>query len=395
MLTALYSPDSSADAVAAAKRALEKINGKTPSRLTAVQALVSDFRRKQKAADEIEKTEDVRTHWSVNEQRSGVNHTKTCAIFSAYREAADAASRLRSIDAMTPEVLAEALVADMGYRVLIDPDWGDPAQVESILAAYGAQIDATALNRALARATETGDYAAALGLIRLIGSISQTRGGDAYVYDNGAAVTPLVFAASSPNVRVRYEAALTAARLAAGAAFPGSSQVKHALSQMARLGDLPSAIIVETRPEVIAPIQQIIARLGLRGEVVHNVSQLQQCVDRGGDIRLIVAKTQLSDMTPIELVDVIRRTSRGNQVPIVFYGDESMEPSGLAPDQQGIDAMRWDGPTVWIDQPTTPSAFTGVLDRIDRTQRLPPLSAIDRQRFRREATELISSEPPS
>jgi CheY-like chemotaxis protein len=392
LLTALHSPDSSAEEIATTKRTLQKISGNTPSRLVAVNTLLADLRQKQRAANELDNTDEVLTHWSVNDQRDGVMYTKTFAIFSAYRDAADAAARLRRIGGLASEVVPEALVADMGYRALIDPDWGDPSQVESIVAAYGSALDATAINQALARANELRDHAAAVGLIRLIDSIGQSKSGDAFLFGNGAAITPLVASASSSDPRVRYEAALTAARMADGAAFPGSSQVKRSLSEMTRLADLPTAVIVETRPEVIAPIQRIISQLGYSGEVVHNVAQLRQCIDRGGDVRLIISKTQLADLSPIELVDVIRRSSRGNELPIVFFSDDVTAPEGLDPDQQGIDAMRWDGPTVWIDQPRTSAAFTGILERIDLGRRLPPLSPIDRQQFRREANALISSD---
>jgi len=158
------------------------------------------------------------------------------------------------------------------------------------------------------------------------------------------------------------------------------------------LTDLATAVIVETRAEVIAPTQKIIAQLGYRAEVVNTVSQLQQCVDLGGDIRLIIAKTQLADLPPIELVDLIRRNSRGNQVPIVFFSDDVIAPDGLDPDQQGLNAKRWDGPTTWIQQPNSPAAFAGVLDQIDRQRRLPQLTMIDRKVFRREAEALLAAD---
>ncbi len=38
--------------------------------------------------------------------------------------------------------VAEVLAADMAYRVMIDPDWGDPDQIEAIRDAYGtAAVD--------------------------------------------------------------------------------------------------------------------------------------------------------------------------------------------------------------------------------------------------------------
>jgi CheY-like chemotaxis protein len=389
LLTSLHSGQSVSKEVEVARQYLSRVTGGLPSRTYAVDRLLTDLEQKQATACQTDSDDEVVVLWSINKDQAGVQFRKTRAIYAAYRDAADAAARLRRVGALTPQILAKVLVSDMGYRIMIDPDWGDKSQVDSVLASYGSILDSNGLSAALDYALDIRDYAASLGLIRLIGSQISVHSSDEFIRATGPEITPLVAAASSPIARIRYEAALTVSRLADGTGYAGSSQVKRALSEMVRLADLPTVVLVETRPEVIAPIQQVVARFGFRGVTVANASQLRQCLDRGGDIRLIITKTQLSDLLPIELIDVIRRTSRGNQLPIVLYGANQVAREELDPELHGSDSVRWDGPTEWVQQPAAPSAYVGILDRIERQRRLPPLSSVDRQRFRHEASEFL------
>ncbi len=389
LLTALYADRSSPGELEIAGRYLSRVHGQLPSRSAAVNRLVEDLNQKHLVAQSIENTDDQSTVWSVTEQRDGVGFAKTRSIYLAYRDAADAAARLRRIGAVSPDILRQMLIADLGYRTVIDPDWGDPSQVDAIISMYGGVLDANTLLRSLSDAAASRDEAATLGLIRIIAANGNATRPDAYLDGSGGTPTALVAAALSPIPRIRYEAALTVARLADGRSYAGSSQVKRTLSEMVRLTDRPTAIIVETRPEVIAPIQRVLSTLGYNGVPVQSVAQLIQFIERGGDIRLIVSKTQLADLPPIELIDFVRRTSRGSQLPIVFYGDPSVSRV-IDSDQQSTASMRWDGPIEWISQPITPSAYDGILDRIERQRRLPPLSPLDRQRLRDEAAEFIS-----
>ena len=193
---------------------------------------------------------------------------------------------------------------------------------------------------------------------------------------------PLVQAASSTEPRVRYEAALAAARLANGSPYPGSSQVMYRLSEMQSLNSRPTAVLVETRPDEILRIERILIDLGYQVAVVTSVGKLQRCVARGGDIRLILSKTQLVDFPPIEMIDLVRRTDLGRELPIVFYGD---------PPSPGVVLGRWSAPTEWIDPPASVAALDGIRDEMKRRRRLPPLTEIDRQAYREEAAELIGA----
>jgi hypothetical protein len=278
------------------------------------------------------------------------------------------------------DVNGEVLSADMAYRIIIDLDWGDPDQIKAIRDAYGTAANGSALSNAIAVAIAADDHAAAIGLLRLLDPDASVLDRSLLLHGNGALPTPLVQAASSPNPRVRYEAAVAISRLAGGAPFAGSSYVKQRLGEMRSLGDQPSAILVETRADLIIPLEKILGDLGYQVDVVGSVAQLQRRVARGGDIRMILSKTELADYPPVEMLDLVRRTDRGRDIPILFYG---WEPPG-------IDHGRWQAPTVLIERPASAAAFDGLLDTVERKRRLPAMSVIDRQSFRAAATELLS-----
>ena len=98
---------------------------------------------------------------------------------------------------------------------------------------------------------------------------------------------------------------------------------------MSTLGNLPSAILVETRDDVVIRQESILSSVGYQVDVVGSVAQLQRRVVRGGDIRMILSKTELADASPIEMIDLVRRIPQGRDIPIVFYG---WQPPGLHAD---------------------------------------------------------------
>jgi hypothetical protein len=155
--------------------------------------------------------------------------------------------------------------------------------------------------------------------------------------------------------------------------------MRRTLGEMRSLGELPTVILVETRPDVIVRQQSILGQLGYDAQVVGSVAQLQRLVADGGDLRMIVSKTDLADGTPIGMLDAVRRIDRGQDIPIAFYGDEVV----------GLQPSRWTAPAVWIDTPVSPAAFTGILADIESGRRLPPLSAVDRKLYAEQASDLL------
>jgi hypothetical protein len=385
LITALHASDSTATEVETASTILESLASQSPSREATVASLFGDLNRYRQAARQTGNDDRVRTAWSVDTNRTGVTHQPTKEIMLAYRDVADAASRLRRIGGLSNELERNVMSADLAYRLMVDPDWGDPEQIQEIRSAFGASASGDMLLASIADSLQRDDLPSLLGLIRLIDPDAPADQTSVYLRGSGSNPTPLVAAALSPAPVVRYEAALKVGQLAGSARFPGSSQVRRTLSEMRSLGALPTAILVETRPEVIVSQQSILGRLGLEAEVVGSVAQLQRAVASGGDLRMIVSKTDLADLTPIEMLDAVRRIDRGRDIPIAFYGDEVL----------GLQPSRWQAPAVMIDQPISPAAFAGILADVEAGQRLPPLSAIDRQLYAEQASDLLAKMGPT
>jgi predicted aconitase with swiveling domain len=169
--------------------------------------------------------------------------------------------------------------------------------------------------------------------------------------------------------------------MAGQAHYAGSSMVRKTLAEMTSLGDQPTAILVETRPEVVIRVETILSKLGYATCVVQSVRELQRVIDRGGDIRLILSKIELSDLPPVEMVDLVRRTSRGKNLPILFYG----------PEDPALMWKRWDAPTVVTKMPSSAAGLYDVLDAVRRNRRLPSLTVIDRQHYRDTAEQKPAS----
>lgn len=380
-LTAALAQDSSDRERAVGRQNLVALEGAVPSEAVGRELLLGNFSQQETAA-ELTKNDDAQVVlWSVNKDRNGVTHQATQRILGIYRNVADAASRLRRLGGLTLNDASDILAAEIGYRLMLDPDWGDETQIKDAKMQYPILTDASALLHALEHAMNTNDLAAAVGLIRIIDSTDATDA-DRQTYLRGTGInrTALVRAASSPEPRIRFEAALKIADLAKGSPFPGSSFVLRTLSEMNSLTNKPNAILVETRADTTLQAETLLSSIGFEVEVVRSVGALQHAIRRGGDLRLILAKTQLADLPPIEMVDSVRRLDRGRQVPIVFYG-----PTG--PD---LSSRRWSAPTLWVDQPASVAALENLRRQVKQNRRIPQMTFLDRQTYQTKAAQALA-----
>ncbi|MEM8670681.1 MAG: hypothetical protein AAGG48_24355 [Planctomycetota bacterium] len=375
-LSAVHAPDATDYEKQIAQRNLERLYEQVPTRPQSIELLTADFRRRQAEANNKDNDDQLTYVWTVNEDGRTVTSQPTSAMLAAYRDVADSGVRLRRMGGLSDALIGEVLSADMAYRVMVDPDWGDPDQITQIRESYGDASSAEALLTAINRATKIRDKAATVGLLRLVDAAEASdEDRKILLTSGGSKPTALVAAAVNSDPQIRYEAAVAVTRLAGTSAYAGSSLVRKTLAEMSRLGDEPTAILVETRPEVVIRIETILSRLGYDTVVVRSVAQVQRAVERGGDIRLIISKVELTDLSPIEMVDLVRRSPRGRDLPILFYG----------PEDPALAWRRWDAPTLLINRPSSAAAFDDVMDRVRRKRRLPALSVIDRQRYRAEA----------
>ncbi|TWU49385.1 HEAT repeat domain-containing protein [Rubripirellula reticaptiva] len=402
-VTSLHAQDSSESERSAAALALTPIAPSMPSLRDSIELLSDDLDDKVELASSIDNDDQTRTIWMVNADRNGVTDQTTQAMLAAYRDAADAALRLRRLGVDSIDIDAATLAASLAYRVVIDPDWGDPKQIQQVRTLWAPAIRENTLMRAIefttssnlagssaGTLTSTTNTPALIGLIRLFADTTSSIDADAALRSHGSKPTRLVELAWSPVPRVRYEAAELVSTIANSSAYPGSSRVKQTLAEMARLSDQPKAIVVETRSAVSNRFEQLIAEMGWDSAVVGSVSALEREVSQGGDVRMILSKIQLSDLAPVEMVDVVRRSSRGGEIPILFYDDD-----GVAGDADGIgvslDQSRWTAPIMLVDPPVSTSGFDAMISQVESRRRLPAMSVLDRQRYRRSAKELMAS----
>ncbi|MAI73131.1 MAG: hypothetical protein CMM01_19795 [Rhodopirellula sp.] len=380
-LTAALAQDSSVEERAVGKQNLIKLEGSVPSEASGRELLLINFTQRERAAELTKNDDEQMILWSVDEARTGVTHQPTQRIFGVYRDVADAASRLRRLGGLSLNDASDILAAEIGYRLMLDPDWGDDVQIEAAKSQYPILTDAAALLHALEHAMNTNDLPAAVGLLRIIDPPAATDADrQTYLRGTGISRTALVRAASSPEPRIRFEAALKIAALAKGRPFPGSSFVLRTLSEMNSLTNKPNAILVETRADTTLQAETLLSNIGFEVEVVGSVAALQHAIRRGGDLRLIMAKTQLADLPPVEMVDSVRRLDRGKQIPIVFYG-----PTG--PD---LSSRRWPAPTLWVDQPTSMAELENLRRQVKQSRRIPQMTFLDRQTYQTKAAQALA-----
>ena len=380
LVTALHATDTTNAEVALATSQLPLIVDTVPGRDEAIAFLYSELIRLRQVAAEIDNDFQRQPLWSVNPDLQSVTSNYALAILLAYRDAYDAGSRLRRIGAIPPAAVDATLAADLGYRVMIDPDWGRPEEKKLIRDKFGSDVGAAGLSKAINWSLEKNDQPALVGLLRMVDRDLEF-GRTALLMSSSPNLSPIVRAAMHSQPWVRYEAALAITRLDPPPSYAGSSHVMRCLAEMNRLQDRPLAMLVETRPNVILRQESILSRMGFHTEVVGSVVELEKSISRGGDLRLVLSKTQLWDLPPVEMIDRVRRLPFGKEVPIVFFGKEA----------PGIDTDRWNGLSEFIERPGSPSAFANFLLDLDLVRRLPELSEIDRQQFRQGATDFLAT----
>tara|TARA_R110002049_G_scaffold27321_2_gene94072 strand:- start:179199 stop:181166 length:1968 start_codon:yes stop_codon:yes gene_type:complete len=391
LITALHAADATDDERSAAANHLVAFDAnETPRGLidldTAIGALQLDLQRKRQAAKQSVRNDQFTTLWSLNDEGDGVTFQDIRAVLIPYREAADAAARLRRVGIRSTATTLDALNSDLGYRVMIDPDWGDDDQRELIADAYPIIHTVEGLSNALENAIEKRDDAALLGLIRLVSHFTGPADAARLLNTASTPVSPLVRASDHAIPSIRFEAAAAIASLNNDAPYAGSSRVRRTLGEMQALGDLPTSLLLETRPEIIVQLEGLLSRIGHHVEVVGSGAELERRVAAGGDLRLIVSKTGIADMSAVEMADRVRRTPRGRELPILLYGSPS----------PGLETDRWlngqsSAPIVQIDRPVSTDRMIQVRDLSQQRQQLPALSSIDRQRYQQIASDALAN----
>lgn len=341
------------------------------------------------------------TLWSVNQDRNGVFPNRSTVVYQRYRDAYDAAQRLRRLGNLPPTVGRGVLAADMSYRLMVDVDWGDPEQINEIQTTYSQPLDRQQLLTSLSEQRQREDIPAAIGVLRLL--VSSMKGDtpqQAVLALRAGRFPQLVDAIRDSHARIRYEAAACLTELVSSegafTSFPGASYFRSTLSEMASLSARPTAIVLETRPAVALRQESILGQLGYEVRLASSARQAEREIASGGDLRLVVSKIQIFDAVAAELVDRIRRQPKGNRVPIVFFRDAETSEKSVQRAELETTSNRWiseNTPAVYlVDLPGSPAALAEVLAEVDSKRRLPPLSVTDRSEFRKIGTDALQGD---
>ncbi len=389
LLSARFAADATREEVevAAARLGL----GESFQRADAIAVLAQRLDTLRRVAAEVPNDQQPMSLWSIDADQTGVDAVRSSEIFLHYRRSYDAAQRLRRLGAVPAVLLQEVLTADLAYRVMVDVDWGTPQQVEQLKSDYNGSLDVELIVDGLDRTRERRDIPATIGLLRLVREMAKAESQpERFLRPRGNDVAALVAAATDANVRVRFEAATIITELLDAsqhpASFPAASHYRKTLAEMALLTDSPTAVLVETRPVVALRQETILGQLGYQVRTATNGLQAERLISQGGDVRLLVSKVQLADITAPELVDRVRRLNKGRGIPIIFYHDEDTHPKSVKTAELETTSTRWaDGETPavhLVPLPGAPAALFDPLAEIVAKHRLPPLSISERQNFR-------------
>lgn len=320
----------------------------------------------------------------------------TTAIEAMYRRDADLSAGMRRIFPPESPGFIKAVAMDLSYRVLIDPDWPDASQIKEIRSSIEQLGDESFVLQVYRAAKQIDDDPAVLACVR----IATSSMADEVDVAHPTAQRLLVDALQSDIEQARFESAIALAKLIRrGETFANQSVAMAVLSEASRLEPLPTIVLVETRPEIIGSLENRIGKTSYQVEVVGSVDGLIRRLAIGGDIRMVLSKRQLVDMTPIEMVDRVHRIPNYSDLPIAFFRDpEIIDEVGiyigtpsepLSPDTLRSRFGKFEGTVRDIAYPRTPQTIDRLIDAASVSGRLPALNELDRRLYSQSAAELI------
>lgn len=361
--------------------------GQVPRHQEVQQFLLDRLSQLRTAAGRLARSEATALSWILVPQEDILTPTTTTAGLAAQRRVADMSRLLHRLGGLSAEAKRAAFTADLAYRFQLDP-LGVFQQADELRSLWGEDaLHAGSLSAVLADALAEDDLAAAVAVMSLIDASTEGDSAD-LMTTRSPLLSPLVQAVQHSVPQVRYEAAAAIGRLQFKAPYPGSSAVLKRWIEMLTLSRQPTALIVESRAGLEAHTERLITALGYRVEVVSSVAEAIAELDRGGDIRMLIATTILPDRSVLELVDAVRRHPFGLRVPIFIHGPH--DDSTYAATEQ----PRWSAPVIHLELPASSIGWSIELDPLmnqplGRLQGLEPLSPVERFDFRRQAAETI------
>jgi hypothetical protein len=391
---AAHDPRSTDDERSVANDWLSSLYRGVPSRADAEVYLMDRLAYQREVVEQLRRADSEATDgtidlWTVGENQASVTPTKVTFLDAAMHDVIDHARLLHRLGQLSPEAVRAGVSAELAYRYHLDPLMASEAG-EDIASLWGEEsVSPIAIAELIEDSVALGDLLVAVAAIELIPPAANEKA-ELLMTTHSPTPTALVTATMHPEPRLRYHAGAAIGRLGFTSGYAGSSEVLRCWLEMVRLTREPIVLIVGTRLEVDGQIERVLTSIGYRIETVNTAEDAVLAIDRGGDLRFVISTTVLPDRSSLELIDAIRRRPLGATVPIVLHGpvDGAVE--------MAITDKRWAAPVVHTELPASASGWSLVLEPLDRSRPLLPLSAVERFDFRAAGADSlgrIASQP--
>lgn len=310
---------------------------------------------------------------------TGLTYIAVPAAIFGDVESMAASMEALNLDASMDYALSSWLMANLRRENRLAQGTKDPSYPAGMLPPkfYMEMAGPLRQHDVLARALAINDAPLALDAIA---ALSATAGTDALVNRKGTA-QPLLAALSSPDRRVRYEAAFALTNARPKSPFPGSNRVVPVLSQAVRQSDTRYAAVIATDTTSANRIKDALARAGYQAFGDTTLRDVQTFLNNEPGIDLLVTNIStdaISDLVrqtagdyKLSAVPILVLTSLGQQNSLnVQYGTTGRVRSAL-----------------WSDDT---SALQGAIEQIVLESSGKPVEAEEAMGYATRSLELLS-----
>ena len=180
---------------------------------------------------------------------------------------------------------------------------------------------AEAVSAALALSLNSGNAAAAVAALRVLGQIA-TRD---QLYKRGPAEAPIIAALSYPNDRVQFAAAATVLQLDPERAIPGAHRIVHVLARALVSGGSRRAVVIDPSVERAAATAALLRELGYEADIAPTGRHGFELAADRMDVELITIHLTTPQWPLSQAVANFRADARTAHIPIAVIGPDGFE----------------------------------------------------------------------
>ncbi len=258
----------------------------------------------------------LETVWRQTPDGNSVQAVKSFVKENRLEAVAQLAAQRMQLSIATTEDLVDcgAVVLQRAYRAKPTLDAGEIQSVLLTSFDQVATLEAGFWIRVFDRATELQMHG---GAVRALQMLVQT---------SSMAATPLDFLSrllGDSRPIVRFIALATIADVGPSQSFAGAEKSLGVALEMARLGSGPHALVIGNHSEQRqAAQQQLEIQIGANVTTVHSARTALQSLDRPTPVEMILIVDRVADQSIYELLQRLRVSERGRDLPIAVMTDE-------------------------------------------------------------------------